>query len=149
VELTVYSAYCPPELLGPRVRWAGMVKSDEIPAKLAEAHVAVMLISFTEEPGTKEMVATSVYTKTVDYLAASRPILLIAPRHAAQVESFGDLSAYVDRLDEGELVRTLRRVMDDAEYADDLRQRGLERVRLHHSVEAVQRDFLSHFQRPA
>jgi glycosyltransferase involved in cell wall biosynthesis len=149
VELTVYSAYCPPELLGPHVRWPGLVKSEEIPAKLAEAHIALMLISFTEEQGVKEQIATSVYTKTVDYLAATRPVLLIAPRHAAQVESFGDLSAYVDRLDETEVVKALRRLVDDRGYADDLRRRGLERVRQHHSIEAVQREFLSHFTRPA
>lgn len=145
VELTVYAAHCPSEFLGPAVRWAGLVTSDRIPEKLVEAHAAVMLISFTSQPGVRQQIETSVYTKTADYLAASRPVLLIAPPHAAQVESFGDVSAVVTRLDEGEVKAALRRLVDDREYADDLCDRGLARVKEHHSREALERGFLSHF----
>jgi hypothetical protein len=146
VELTVYSSHCPAEFLGPRVRWPGLVTTDQIPGKLAEAHAAVMLISFTSQAGIRQQIETSVYTKTADYLAASRPVLLIAPPHAAQIESFGDVSAVVTRLDETEVTHALRRLVDDAEYARDLRERGLARVNEHHSLEALERRFLGHFR---
>lgn len=149
VSMTVYSSFCPPELLGPHVTWPGLVPSDQIAEKLATAHIAVMLISFTEAEGIKQQVETSVYTKGIDYLAASRPVLLVAPPHAGQVESFGAFSCHVDRLDEVQVTAAIRRLLDDVPYADDLRTRGLERVRERHSLEALDRDFLSVFRTSA
>jgi glycosyltransferase involved in cell wall biosynthesis len=149
VELVIYSSSCPPELLGKNVSFAGLVKSEEIPEKLAQAHVAVMLVSFTNDPAVRGQIETSVYTKTVDYLAASRPVLLVAPPYAGQVDAFGEFSCMLNRLDEAALVVALRRLVDDQIYVADLQARGLARARAEHSLEALDRRFLSHLRVPA
>lgn len=146
VELTIYSGGCPPSLLGPKVRYAGFVPSEQVPEKLARAHAAVILVSFTNERGIKAQIETSIYTKTVDYLAAGRPVLVVAPPYAAQLEYYGGVSSVVQSLDRERVVAALTRFVTDAPYVDDLRRRGLELVRRQHSFDSVGRRFLSEFR---
>lgn len=147
VDLTVYSAHCPTELLGKAVRHAGLVKLEQIPEKLAQAHAAVILVSFTQEPGIRAQVETSLYTKTIDYLAAGRPVLIVSPPYSAEVDCFRDVASIVGEVDETAVVGAIRRLVDDAGYVAELREKGLEMVREHHSLEALDRHFLSHFRK--
>jgi glycosyltransferase involved in cell wall biosynthesis len=147
VELTIFSAACPPSLLGPHVTWPGLVPLEEIPAKLAQAHIAVILVSFTEEQGIMDQIRTSLYTKTVDYLAVGRPVLIVSPPDSAEVDCFGDVSSVVNQLDRAAVVAAIRRLVDDASYVEDLRQKGLELVARRHSLAALQTNFLSHFEK--
>lgn len=149
VDLTIYSASCPPALLGSAVRHAGLVTLEQIPEKLAQAHAAVILVSFTQEPGIRAQVETSLYTKTIDYLAAGRPVLIVSPPYSAEVDCFRSVAAVVNEVDESAVVGAIRRLVDDQDYITDLRKKGLEMVREHHSLEALDRRFLSHFRRPS
>lgn len=146
VELSIYSSYCPPGLAGPHVKYQGFVSSELVAEKLAAAHVAVILVSFTEERGVKEQIETSIYTKTVDYLAAGRPVLVVAPPYAAQLEHYGAVTEVVTRLDREAVRAALERLATDAAYAADLRARGLTLVREQHSFDSVGRRFLANFQ---
>jgi glycosyltransferase involved in cell wall biosynthesis len=146
VELAIYSGHCPPGLEGPRVKYEGFVSSELVAEKLAAAHIAVILVSFTADQAVKEQIETSIYTKTVDYLAAGRPVLTVAPPYAAQLEHYGKVSAVIDRLDRAAVERTLERLVGDAAYVDDLRERGFALVREQHSFDAVGRRFLANFR---
>jgi glycosyltransferase involved in cell wall biosynthesis len=147
VELTIYAATCPPELLGKAVRWAGLVKLEQIPEKLAEAHAALILVSFTQDPGIRAQIETSLYTKTVDYLAAGRPVLIVSPPYSAEVDCFRDVTCVVGEVDESAIVGAIRRLVDDQAYAEDLRQKGLAMVQEKHSLAALDKNFLSYFRR--
>jgi glycosyltransferase involved in cell wall biosynthesis len=145
VEMSIYSGFCPPGLVGPHVRYEGFVSSEEIPSKLCEAHLAAILVSFTRDEGVRQQIETSIYTKTVDYLAVSRPVLVVSPPYAAQLDHFGSVCSVVQSLDREAVAAAIRRLVTDQAYADDLRQRGLELVRRQHSQATVGRQFLAHF----
>lgn len=145
VELEIYSQACPPALLGPNVHFRGFVPADEVPNKIAAADVGLVLSGFNVSEGVRKQIETSVSTKTVDYLAAGRPALAIAPPYSGQVDYYGSVCAVVDRLDRSLLVETLRRLSEDEAYTADLRARGLAFVRAHHSLQTVRDVFLSHF----
>jgi hypothetical protein len=147
VEMVIYSAVSPdPALLGSGVRWGGWVPLEQIPSKLAEAHLSTILVSFSEAGNTRKLVETSLYTKTVDYLAAARPVLVVSPPYAAEVDYFGDVTAVVTELAKEKIVSALRRLVDDRTYADGLVARGLDLVRERHSLEALDHIFLRHFR---
>jgi hypothetical protein len=149
VEMTIYSSACPPELLGPRVKWPGLVKLEEIPGLLGQAHMAAILVSFTQDPTVKELIQTSLYTKTIDYLAAARPTLVVSPTYSSEVDYFGGVTCVVDKAEEEAVVSAIRRILNDKEYAERLRRDGLELVRQRHSLEALERIFLRHFREDA
>jgi glycosyltransferase involved in cell wall biosynthesis len=149
VELAIYGASCPPGLAGPNVSYRGFIKHAEIPAKLAEADVLVVASCFDPPQGLREQVETSMATKTVDYLASGRPVLIVGPRFSGLVDYFGPFSCVVDALDDALLQRSLERLALDQAYVDDLRVRGLELVRKHHSLPALRETFLSNFLVPA
>lgn len=146
VELSIFSGYCPPGLAGPHVKYEGFVSSELVAEKLAGAHLAVILVSFTSDRGVREQIETSIYTKTVDYLAAGRPVLVVAPPYAAQLEHYGSVSAVVTRLDYEAVRATLERLATDTAYTDGLRARGLALVREQHSFDTVGRRFLANFR---
>jgi glycosyltransferase involved in cell wall biosynthesis len=148
-ELTIYSRACPAGLAGPHVSYGGFINHAEMPQKLVEADVLVVASSFTPPPGLREQVETSMATKTVDYLAAGRPVLIIGPQFSGLVNYFGPYSCVVDALDDALLRRSLERLASDQAYVDDLRDRGLELVRTTHSLPALREKFLSNFLVPA
>lgn len=147
VEMTIYSSTARPEFAGAHVKLPGLVKLEEIPKKLAAAHIAGVFVSFTNDPGTRKQIETSLYTKTIDYLAAGRPVLVISPDYSSEVDCFGGAVCNVHSLDEAAAVRAIRRLVDDEVYRAELRREGLRKVRQSHSLEALQKNFLSHFQR--
>lgn len=145
VELEIYSQGCPPALLGPNVHYRGFVPQDEVPKRIAQADVGLVLSGFDVSPGVRKQIETSVSTKTVDYLAAGRPVLAIAPPYSGQVDYYGPVCAVVDRLDRSLLTDTLRRLSEDTAYTAELCARGLRFVRDHHSLQTVRDVFLSRF----
>jgi glycosyltransferase involved in cell wall biosynthesis len=145
VELSIYSQTCPAPLHGPHVHYRGFVPQAEVPKKIAESDIGLVLSGFDVSPGVRKQIETSVSTKTVDYLAAGRPVLAIATRHSGQVDYYGSVCAVVDQLDPQLLTDTLRRLTEDRAYTADLCARGLEFVRQRHSLDTLRRVFLSHF----
>jgi len=148
-ELSIYASFCPPGLEGTHVSYRGFIKHVDVPQKLVEHDVLVVASAFTPPPGLREQVETSMATKTVDYLASGRPVLIIGPRFSGLVDYFGPYSSVVDALDDTLLRRSLERLASDQPYVDDLRERGLELVRSQHSLLALREKFLSNFLVPA
>jgi glycosyltransferase involved in cell wall biosynthesis len=149
VELSLYGASCPPELLGPHVTFEGLVPSDRIPEVLAAADVLLVAVTFSQEQDLLDLVKTSVFTKTVEYLAANRPVLIVSPRYAAQVDYFGSVATVVDSPEPASLARALAQLAGDAEGRRRRSSSGLELIRAHHSADAVFENFLGCFQRSA
>jgi glycosyltransferase involved in cell wall biosynthesis len=145
VELSIYSQACPPELLGPHVHYRGFVAHEEIPRKLAESDIALMVAGFDVSPGEKLQIQTSVASKTLDYLAAGKPVLIIAPPYSGQVDYYGPVSCVVDRLDRAALDQALGRLVNDPEYVADLRGKGFALIQKRHTLSAIRELFLSHF----
>ncbi|MBB6052796.1 hypothetical protein [Armatimonas rosea] len=147
VELTIYTQQEPTSYLGPAVKWGGFVAMEEIPQKLAQAHLATILISFTDHPVISKMIRTSIYTKTIDYLATGTPTLVVSPPYAAEVEYFKDATSVVTAMDKEAVKAALLRLLKDAEYTKTLQQAGFDLVEQRHSRTALQRIFLRHFEK--
>lgn len=146
VEMTIYSGISPDAaLLGPKVKWGGWVPLEEIPNRLAQGHLTAILVSFSRDANLEKLIRTSLYTKTVDYLAAGRPTLVVSPEYSGEVDYFGDVTTVVPTLDKEKIVAAIRKMTDDAEYSRVMREKGWRLVRERHSLEALHETFLSHF----
>lgn len=148
-KLTIYGASCPPELIGPNVTWKGLVPREDIPSLLAEADILLVTVTFSRDPRLVDLVRTSLYTKTVDYLAAARPVLIVSPGYSAQVDYFGRTAKVVDSADPARIRDGLAEVVNDPDAARERCRLGLELVRDRHSMEAMESTFLRHFRQPA
>jgi glycosyltransferase involved in cell wall biosynthesis len=149
VELLLYGASCPPELLGPHVTFEGLVPAERMPGVLAEADILLVAVTFSQEQDLLDLVKTSIFTKTVEYLAANRPVLIVSPRYAAQVDYFGSVATVVDSPEPASLARALAQLAGDVEGRRRRSSRGLELVLTRHSADAALHNFLGCFQRPA
>jgi glycosyltransferase involved in cell wall biosynthesis len=69
------------EMEGPGIEWGGWIPYEEINKRLIDARWLLCTASFQERFHAFSM--TSVQTKLTDYIAAGRPILVVAPRNAA------------------------------------------------------------------
>ena len=145
VKLDIYGPACPPDLPGSHVTWHGLVDSDEIPGVLAAADALVLAVTFSPKPELVDLVKTCIYTKTVDYLASGRPLLIVAPPYSAEVGHFGEVANVVDSLDPDRFAEALRAIAGGADVVEDRRRRGVELVRAHHSRDAVSAGFRASF----
>jgi len=145
VELTIHSHYVPPHFLGPHVGFGGFVPSEAIPDILARADILFIGISFTEDPALRQLIRTNIYTKTVDYLASTRPVLVISPPDSGEVDYFGTVTTVIHSLERPVVEEAVGRLVNDGEYVREISRRGVELVRERHSMESLQGSFLSHF----
>lgn len=145
VQLDVYGGGLPEVFRGPHVHYRGMVTSDAIPAALAEADVTLIAVTFDPKPDLVALVRTSLYTKTVDYLAAGRPVLIVSPRYSAEVAYFGDVVTVVDDLDSAQISRALAALAREDDAVEEQCERGVEFVRTYHSLARRDAVFLSQF----
>ena len=146
VELVIWTPHKPTAFMGPNVHWGGFVPVEQIPLKLGESHIAAVLVSFTERPDIRSLIETSIYTKTVDYLASGTPTLIIAPEYAAQIDAFGPASTVLTQLDEGALINAIRGMALNADERTRLQAAGFTLVREKHSMAAREQIFLSKFR---
>jgi hypothetical protein len=145
VAFTIYGGICPPEFLGPHVRYGGFVDSSAVAGILADADVNLIAVSFSEEPAVRDLVRTSIFTKTIDYMASGRPVLVVAPRDSAEVEYFGDVAEVVTDPARGAMLAGLERAARGGEAVRERCARGVELVRQRHSMSSVFPQFLQHF----
>jgi hypothetical protein len=144
LEIFTHSEY--PSLVGPNVRFPGYVSSDAVPGVLAGADIAVICVSFNEAVG--QLVRTSLYTKTVDYLASGRPVLIVSPRYTAEVDYFGSVAEVVDRPDPAAIRGAVAKLVGGGPEVTDRVEKGLDLVRRRHSLEALEGIFLQHLRAP-
>jgi len=92
------------------------------------------------------MVRTSLYTKTVDCLASTRPVLLVSPRYTSEVDYFGGVVHLVDTLTGPAVEAAIDKLVHDEGYRAALARGGLELVQRCHSPESLGHTFLRHFR---
>jgi glycosyltransferase involved in cell wall biosynthesis len=148
VKLDIYGPFCPPDLPGTHVTWHGLVDSDQIPSVLAGADALLLAVTFSERPELVDLVKTCIYTKTVDYLAAGRPLLIVAPPYSAEVGHFREVANVVDSLAPERIAEALETIADGAAVVEERRRRGVDMVRANHSYETVSAGFLDSFRQP-
>lgn len=146
VRLKIYTTKCPPELLGPNVTWEGFVSSDEIPDVLASGDILLVCVSFSEDPAIVQLVKTSLYTKTIDYLAAGKPVLVVSPPYSGEVDYFRDATHVVTTTDRSALWSAVRTLSTDDSYTTALARRGHKLVARRHSLDCLEGIFLRHFR---
>ncbi|HDR06861.1 MAG TPA: glycosyltransferase family 1 protein, partial [Candidatus Coatesbacteria bacterium] len=120
--------------LGGRVRHLGYLADEEVPALYTGA-AALLFPSFEEGYG----------LPAVEAQACGCPAVLA--RAGALPEVAGDAASYCDPESVEDVRRALRRVLEDASYADELRRRGLARPR--RSWADVARDHLQVYREAA
>jgi len=148
VELVIYTPLEPTRFIGSRVHWGGFVPMEEVPNRLMQGHLAVILVSFTDQPALKSLIETSLYTKTVDYLAAGSPTLVVSPPYSGEVDYFGDVTHVVDTWDPDRVREAIRLLALDEPTRSAMRKAGYARVAERHSYDSLERLFLSHFRKP-
>jgi glycosyltransferase involved in cell wall biosynthesis len=146
VVLDIYSGGCPQEFRGDHVHYKGFVPSDQIPEILAGADVALIAVAFSTDRSVIDLVRTSIYTKTIDYLATGRPVLIVAPPYAAEVDYFRDIATIVDTPDPDRITEAIARLARDDRAIRDQGRRGLEFVQAHHSLATLASAFLRDFE---
>lgn len=147
VELVIYGGRCPPSFRGPAVHYKGLVDKSAIPDVLARADVALVGISFSDDPEIKELVTTSCYTKTIDYLASGLPTLVVGPEYSGEVDYFGDVTTVVPRLDRQAVTEAITRMVRATPEVVARVQAGERLVRKRHSLDAIEPLFLRHFRK--
>ena len=145
VQLDVYGGGLPEVFRGRHVHYRGLVAGDDIPSVLAEADITLIAVTFNSDADLVALVRTSLYTKTIDYLAAQRPVLMVSPSYSAEVAYFGDVATVVDAPDAAGITAALTALArDDAAVAAQC-ERGLKFVQERHSLERRDSVFVSHF----
>jgi hypothetical protein len=149
VRLSVYGVACAEEFRGPGVWYGGLVHPDAIPEVISSAHASLIAVTFDQDPGLLKLVKTSLYTKTVDYLAVGRPVLVVAPAYSAEVDYFGGVTHVVPSTDRETFAAAVRRLVEDTAYVEQLTADGQEFVRRRHGPQALEKVFLRHFRKGA
>jgi hypothetical protein len=146
VQLTIYTNCETENYEGLHVRSGGFVTHAEIPRILAAADMLLVAVAFEEKPAIMKMIKTSLYTKTIEYLASSRPILYFGPRDTAQYDYFSPFMKCITTNSDQAFVAALEEIAVDSS-ADALCQAGREFIRENHSLESLERNILDHFRR--
>jgi len=145
VEMNVYGGNCPDEMRGPNVKYRGLVDLSEIPTILADADCSFLGVSFSQDPDIRELVQTSLYTKTIDYLASGRPVLVVSPTYTGEAKYFGDVVHLVTERSEQAIRDALTTIATGGPRVQAKVQAGLNLVRSRHSMDSIHRLFLNHF----
>jgi hypothetical protein len=145
VQMTIYTNCGTNNYEGQHVRSGGFVTHSEIPGILACVDVLLLAVAFAESPSIMKMIKTSLYTKTIEYLASSRPILYFGPRDTAQYNYFAPVMKCVTTNTDQAFIAALEEIGDEKNTLA-LCQAGREFVRENHSLEALQRHVLDHFR---
>jgi glycosyltransferase involved in cell wall biosynthesis len=145
VKLTIYTNCATREYTGPHVESGGFIAHAEIPRILANADVLLVAVAFSESREIMKMVRTSLYTKTIEYLAAGRPILYFGPYDTAQHAYFQELMKCVTINSTDAFTSALGELANEEETAA-LCGKGCRFVMENHSLEAMQRNVLDHFR---
>jgi hypothetical protein len=142
VVLDIWSAACPEHLRGPGVRWRGFVSSAEVPGILASADASLIAITFSDDRALQDLVRSSIYTKTVDYLASGKPLVVVSPPDTAELDYFGSVVWTVTDPARDAFERTLETATTSSE-AQRRADAGLELIRAHHTADTMGEQFLA------
>jgi len=145
VRLTIYTNCDTGAYVGPHARSGGFVTHDKIPGILGGADVLLIAVAMRGSAEIMDMVRTSLYTKTIEYLASSRPVVYFGPCETAQYEYFGPYMKCVTNGKEEDFISALSEVVND-QGVRDLCSRGFDFVAANHSMEALEKNVLDNFR---
>jgi glycosyltransferase involved in cell wall biosynthesis len=119
----------------------GWVPQSELPGELSSADILLLPYSFLES--SRGAVETAFPSKTADYLAAGKPILVFGPKYSTVVryaseEGFAEI---VDEFSPVALASSIQRIAFSRSYRETLATRALEVFSANHDIQCQQREF--------
>jgi glycosyltransferase involved in cell wall biosynthesis len=132
----------------PNIECKGWVSQSELPNALSNADILFLPYSFAES--SRHAVATAFPSKTADYLASGKPILILAPNFStlvryAREEGFGEI---VDQFSADALGQAIHKIAFSPTYQASLANGALQVFSRHHDIVNQRRKFfasLAHF----
>ncbi len=130
-----------PDILN--LRWAAQA---DVPKLLAGADILFLPYSFRES--SRHMVETAFPSKTADYLAAGKPILVVGPLYSTLVQYASEegFAEVVTELNVDMLARAIQRILLFQEHAAMLAARAHDVFCRNHDIERQRRDFCTLLQ---
>jgi glycosyltransferase involved in cell wall biosynthesis len=119
------------------------VSQQELQAVLRRADILFLPYSFSE--ASRYAVESAFPSKTADYLAAGRPILVFGPRYSSLVRYAKEqgFAEVVDNCDEDLLARGIERILSDSAYRSQLCKRSLAVFEQKHNIVRQRKEFRS------
>ena len=119
----------------------GWVPQPELPGELSRADILFLPYSFLE--GSRGAVETAFPSKTADYLAAGKPILVFGPKYSSLVRYASEqgFAEIVDEFSPDALARGIQRIVFSPSYRETLAARALEVFSANHDIKCQQRKF--------
>jgi len=144
VSLTLHTTVDTSDYCGPHVHSGGFVPHDEIPCILADADVLLSAVTFDGQPEVMSMVRTSIYTKTIEYLASGRPVLYVGPPDAAQFLYFSEVMQCVTTKSFDSFLGSLGELSSPSR-ASTLCKDAILFLEKNHGMRALHQNVLNHF----
>lgn len=135
---------CPPSVLswaGPGISIRDWLPQAHLGTALRQADILFLPYSFREH--SRHAVETAFPSKIADYLAASKPILVLAPPYSTLARYAGEehFAELVTEFDQEALAAALRNLALSAAYRNLLARRALEVLHRNHDISRQRRQF--------
>ena len=119
----------------------GWVPQSELPGELSSADILFLPYSFLES--SRAAVETAFPSKTADYLAAGKPVLVFGPRNCSLVRYASEqgFAEIVDEFSPAALARSIQKIAFSLSYRERLATRALEVFSANHDIKCEQRKF--------
>jgi glycosyltransferase involved in cell wall biosynthesis len=119
----------------------GWVPQSELPGELSSADILFLPYSFLES--SRDAVETAFPSKTADYLAAGKPVLVFGPKNCSLVRYASEqgFAEIVDEFSPAALARSIQKIAFSPSYRERLATRALEVFRANHDIKCEQRKF--------
>jgi glycosyltransferase involved in cell wall biosynthesis len=119
----------------------GWVPQSELPKVLSSADILLLPYSFLES--SRAAVETAFPSKTADYLAAGKPILVFGPRYSSLVRYASEqgFAEIVDEFSPTALARSMQKIVSSPTYRERLAARALEVFSANHDMRRQQQNF--------
>jgi glycosyltransferase involved in cell wall biosynthesis len=117
------------------------VRQSELASVLSTADILFLPYSFLE--GSRDAVETAFPSKTADYLAAGKPILVFGPKYSSLVRYASEqgFAEIVDEFSPSALAHSIRRIASSPLYKEHLAARALEVFSVNHDIRYQQQKF--------
>ncbi len=118
----------------PSIRFHDWVSQAELQVILADADILFLPFSFSESA--KFSVETGFPSKTTDYLASGKPILVVGPPYSTIIRyaEQNGFAAVVDEPDREAIVVKIKEIIASASYRETLRAKSLAALEKNHNI---------------
>jgi glycosyltransferase involved in cell wall biosynthesis len=117
------------------------VPQAELASALSSADILFLPYSFLE--GSRDAVETAFPSKTADYLAAGKPILVFGPKYSSLVRYASEqgFAEVVDEFSSAALAKSIQKIAFSPLYREHLAARALEVFSANHDIRYQQQKF--------